>query len=230
MKNREGSMNAVPQLDRAGRRCSAAALCASLAIGNLLAGASPATALKPIAAQYQQQVKLSWRLTDDHGDALGSRDVVVVVRAKRVKTWRAYAHAVTDQKGVVRITARARVSSEFALRYSLGTGKTNVVAAPIVVDVSSLVTAAFSTRTVQRGSAATIAGSVLPTKPGAPVHLQRLVGNAWTHVATDELDSGGKFSFEVRATLTGRSSYRVMKPADSANIAGVSAVLSLLVR
>jgi 5-hydroxyisourate hydrolase-like protein (transthyretin family) len=216
------------------RLVAAAALGGQLAVAGVLASSAPAAAAeaavaKPITAGYQQDLTLRWRLSDSHGAPVAGLKVIVLIRAQRAKIWRAYANAVTDRNGVVKIVARASVSSEFALRHSLTAGHPAVVG-PIAVDVSSRVTAALAARAVLPGSPATIAGSVLPAKRGAPVLLQRLVGTTWTHVATTELDNGGRFTFLVKTTTPGRISYRVIKPADSANTAGVGVVLQLLVK
>jgi hypothetical protein len=85
------------------------------------------------------------------------------------------------------------------------------------------VTAGLNRTTVPLGGTVAVSGSVTPKHPGQLVYLQRYVGGGiWANVTSATLSSTSVYSFHPKPTTRATWTYRVVKPADTDHLTGVS--------
>jgi hypothetical protein len=174
-------------------------------------------------------------LTNSTRTPLANKPVDVLVRPNRATPWRLYRRTQTDAAGAVLLNARLLTTTDFALRYAGEAGIMPLAAGGGTVRVTARVTASMrpvavrGRYAVRRGTRVTLTGIVGPNKRSQPVYLQRLVGTVWRNVTVTKLGQTSNYGFVLPTGLKGTTSYRVLRPADTANSSGMSAVYVLTV-
>lgn len=218
---------AVASVDAAGNvGVSRTARVAGTTVRTTVAGTSTAGQVVP--------VRLSLR--DLGGRGLATKPVQILVRPAAGGVWRVYRSLSTNSVGDVLVRPRLTASTQFAMRYAGEANRAGLDAAgAATVRVGASVSASLKIGNViglhiaRRGTRTTLTGLVGPNKRGQRVYLQRLVGTVWKNVAVSTLGATSNFGFVLPTTANGTASYRVLRPADAANLAGASVVRSLTV-
>lgn len=122
----------------------------------------------------------------------------------------------TDSQGGFQFEIPAEQSAEYIAFAPEHDNCTDATSTGETVLVKVKVTGRANRRTVERGSNVTISGRVQPDHAGTEVVLQRRRGGRWVKVRVDELDTGSRYRFVLKAGWQGRRTFRVQwKSQDS---------------
>jgi lamin tail-like protein/NHL repeat-containing protein len=110
-------------------------------------------------------------------------------------------------------------SADYRIRYLGGACSGSATSGIGTVAVRPTLTGGLTASSVLLGGSANFTGTISPSQYGQPIYLQQLVnGNSWRNIATAGLwGSGSSYNFLIRPKVSGRSWYRVFKPADADN-------------
>jgi hypothetical protein len=178
---------------------------------------------------FGQTVTVSGTLSTSDGKPLANRTVRLQVRREGATAWRDGPEGITRSNGEVSIPHATRWNAEYRLRYPGGTGEKASNSARRTVKVATKVTATLSSATVKRGATARLTGGVRPGHAGQEVRLQRYRDGAWRNVKSTTLNSKSNYRFSLATGTRGKFRYRVVKPADSDHIRGISPARRLTV-
>lgn len=107
----------------------------------------------------------------------------------------------------------------------LGSSSTDAsTSAPVVVDVTPLVTA---DRLADRDGGVVVTGTMTPAKAGVVATLWRLTAKRPVQVGSARTDADGRYAIPVADTLGGTWRYVVTVPATAGNLAATSPALSI---
>ncbi|MDP9405033.1 MAG: N-acetylmuramoyl-L-alanine amidase [Actinomycetota bacterium] len=196
-------------------------------------GTPAATALTltttPSTITYGAMTTVKGKLTTADGTPLAGKTVRLSVRQRGATTWAPLSTRTTGPDGVFEGTHAARVNLDYLATF---VEEAEYAAAKREgrVNVAPAVSAALSRSTVALGSSVRLRGSVTPAHAGQTVRRQKLLDGAWKTVAAAEISSLGTYSFAVKPVFRGTKYFRVVKPADSDHVRGVSATKVLTVR
>ena len=161
--------------------------------------------------------------------AAGAAGCAVTLQERRAgsSAWSTL-HAAVTSSGSGAVAYSVRPTSSGQLRLSVGAG----VCAPATSTARPLtervhLTAALSARTVARGHAVRVSGSVAPNLHGRRIYLQQLSGHTWRTVTSTTLGAHSTYALSVRPTARGTATYRVSLPASTAFSATASGNLVL---
>jgi Tol biopolymer transport system component len=162
-------------------------------------------------------------LTDRATGAVQSgKAAVLYARPTGSTTWTRVLSATTDSLGTVQVTRTPGRTTAYHWRFAGDSGHGPARSTAVTVEVRTKVTAAFKDATVPVGTAAYLVGSVAPGHAGKTVYLQRYYGGAWHSLKSARLSSTSRYSFSVRPSRAGKFRYRVVKPADTDHLRGIS--------
>ncbi|HZU57934.1 MAG TPA: alkaline phosphatase family protein [Actinocrinis sp.] len=144
-----------------------------------------------------------------------SATVVLWRRLPGQRTFRPVGHRLLAGRGDYRFVfpaARAQTSSEW--RATSGAVASRTVAQGVYANVSLASTATFAIS----GDTERFSGEVAPGHAGQRVLLQRLVGGTWRTLRRPRLNLGSSFSAKFKFVKSGAQQWRVLLPADPANL------------
>jgi hypothetical protein len=179
------------------------------------------------AVTFPTRVVLTARLTSA-GAAVAGAPVALYARARGSIAWHLVDRRATDARGYASVGVTPSAHTEFSVR-DLRAASGSVSPAPAAsarggpVLVRRSTTLTLSPSTVHRGAVVRMTGRVSPGAAGRTVTAQRLVGRAWTVVATGRVTGRSMFALTVRPTSPGSTTYRVVVAGDSGHLAAVSA-------
>lgn len=174
---------------------------------------------------YGGAVTLAGKVTlSKTGAALPGAAMKLYARQKGSSTWRLLRTATSSSTGTFSYGYKPSFGNDFQWRWESGSATLVGTGSPITsVGLRPAVTAGLNHTTAPLGTTIAISGSVNPKHPGGLVYLQRYIGNnSWTNVTSTKLSSTSIYSFHVKPTARGSYSYRVVRPADTDELAGIS--------
>ena len=201
----------------------------------LTATFKPATGLRisarPATVVTGADVTVAGRLVAGEvtsSDGVGGQTLTFLARpAGSTAAWQTIGTATTAGDGLAALTHRPGANVEYTVRFA-GSGGWAPSASPAArVSVRTAVTTTISPSRVRVNAPATISGRVTPAHGGQTVQLQRLVGTSWRASQNARLSGSGTYSFTVRRTETGTTSWRVVKAADADHAAGTGPTVKL---
>jgi hypothetical protein len=186
-------------------------------------------ASSPSSIKHGAVTTLSGRLTTAAGAPLAGRAVRISFRTRGTIRWALLSTRTTSATGSFSGTHRAVSSLDYTVTWP---GDATYAAATRTgrVDVAPVVTAVLSAPVVRPGGRLVLRGTVTPAHAGQRVQRQQYVGRRWVTLATATLDARGAYTFPVTTASKGTKSYRVVKPADTDHLVGVSPTVVLTVR
>ena len=155
----------------------------------------------------------------------GLSGLTVLLRERRPGTtkWTVVGTAITSATGSVSLSTPALKLTEQVQLVHPKTAATQATTSTVnTIKVAYAVTAALSKDTV------TV--TVAPSAVGQTVQLQKLGNAGWATVQTRKLGAGSSTTFTIKPPkVKGSHKYRVVKPASSGFLRGISATLILVV-
>ena len=169
---------------------------------------------------YNQAVTLTGTVTRN-GLPLPSAPVKLLSKVVGATTEQLLASRTSAIDGTVKVTYTPVRSRTYYLRFD-GDAYSTASTSPVrTVLLAPRVLTSLSPTTVQWKQTSTLKGSVGPGFAGKTVLVQRLSSGAWATVGKPVLTSSSTFSVPLRLAI-GRYTYRVVLPAATDHLAGVS--------
>ena len=178
----------------------------------------------PHQVTYGQSAKVTGVLTNTvTHKALGGLTVLLRERRPGTAKWTVAGTAVTSATGSVSLsTLPLKVTEQVQLVHPKTATTRATTSTVSVIKAAYAVTAGLSKDTV------TV--TVAPGAARQAVHLQKLGKAGWATVQTAKLGAGSAATFTIKPPKAkGSYSYRVVKPASSGYLQGISATLILVV-
>lgn len=161
---------------------------------------------------------------------LSGEKVALYQRASSTASWTLVTTHLTDARGNTSFLVKPLHTELYLLRHPADQFTTTSSSAAKTVKVAWRVTANLTRTSVAPKAADAVTATVAPNAKGTTVTLQRKSGTSWVNVATKTLSSTSTASFTFAAPGTaGKYDYRVVKPASTVYVTGVSSVLVLTV-
>lgn len=197
-----------------------------------LIGTKATIAASTTALTFGGSVTLSGKLTRaDTGAPMAGSAVRLYARQKGATAWRLLRTATASSTGTVSYVYKPSFGNDFQWRWETGTADLIGTGSTLVsTGVRVAVTANLSRTTAPLGTAVAMSGSVSPNHAGQYVYLQRYLGNnVWTNETAMKLSSTSVYSFHPKPAARGTYYYRVVRPADTDHLLGVSPTKSFRV-
>ena len=178
----------------------------------------------PHQVTYGQSAKVTGVLTNTvTHKALGGLTVLLRERRPGTAKWTVAGTAVTSATGSVSLsTLPLKLAEQVQLVHPKTATTRATISTVSVIKAAYAVTAGLSKDTV------TV--TVAPRAARQAVHLQKLGKAGWATVQTAKLGAGSAATFTIKPPKAkGSYSYRVVKPASSGYLQGISATLILVV-
>jgi hypothetical protein len=156
----------------------------------------------------------------------GGEQLVILERKERDGSTTQVKGEYVDQ-GKDSFRFKAKVAGQYRIRVPDSDDNVGSTSAWRRLSVPSKVKASPSTRSVRQGSTFKISGSVSPSASGT-VTAFRKAGGRWVKAGSGKF-SDGRFAFKVKATSTGRQTYRVRSSRTAQNDPGTSGSFTLSV-
>jgi predicted GH43/DUF377 family glycosyl hydrolase len=171
-------------------------------------------AATPTTVVHGQPVTLSGRLTRGATPQAG-QTVTIQAQSAGAAAFTTVASAVTDASGAYSATVKPDATTTYKSVYSGAAAPTATVTVAHFVKLSVR----------RRGTKGYVKGSVGPAHTGLAVNLQQRKGTRWVTVKKLKTSSKSAFSTTVtKLKKTGKYQFRAVTPADTAHLAGTSAV------
>lgn len=197
-----------------------------------LAGTRLSIARSATELTYGGSVTVTGKITRaDTGAAVPGAGVRLYARQKGHTTWRLLRTATATSAGALSLVYKPTAGNDFQWRWYSGSTELVGSGSGIVsTGVRVAVTAGVSRTTAPLGTAVAVSGSVSPKHAGQLVYLQRYRGNnVWANETSMKLSSTSVYSFHPKPAARGTYYYRVVRPADTDHLLGVSPTRSFRV-
>lgn len=228
------------RMSRATRKLTAVGVAGAAAAGSLLM-ATPALAATayptslgesvPSVVTYGAAANVRGHLSlQGTPFALSGENVSLYARPTGSTTWTKVATHSTDIHGNVAFLIKPVRAEQYQLRHAKDSYTAASTSQTLTSKVAWRVQVTLSKAKVAPKATDSIAATVAPGAKGAVVTLQRKGSSGWVNVTSRTLNSSSATSFAFAAPATaGKYSYRVVKPASSAYVAGASATVVVTV-
>jgi type VII secretion-associated serine protease mycosin len=176
-------------------------------------------AASPVSYTFGASSTVSGVLTRTNTD--GTTEPVVGAAAqlyyqkKGATTWVLAGTATSGDTGAVALVHKSSFGLTYRWQYAGSTSVVGTTSGTVVVNVLPAITSTMSPTSIKLGASAKLTGTVQPGHAGTKVTLQRLVGTSWSNVTTATLSSTSGYTFTIKPTAKGTSTYRVRFPGDT---------------
>jgi hypothetical protein len=156
-----------------------------------------------------------------------NQTVTVQSRPHGTTTWHTVKSMTTSSTGKLAYPVTPTVNTDYRFLHPGGAyGPASSTSTLVITSVAQRVTAKLSASSVRTGDTVLLAGGVAPAKPNQVVSIQRYYSGAWHTIANVRLSSTSAYRFSLKAAR-GATTYRVVRAADSHNLAGTSPTVAL---
>ncbi len=196
-----------------------------------LPAANATTFATPGQVVYGNSATVSGELRDVTTDeAIGGAEVVLQSRAPGTTTWTDGDTATTDADGNYTYTVTPERNTQYRVVFIGDATHASTRSNAVRIDVATRVTLTISDQTVKKGTTVLFTGLVSPDHRGQTVQVQRQRANhTWETMKVATLNNDSIYTFRWKADKKGMALWRVVKPADSDHVKGVSRQASVKV-
>jgi hypothetical protein len=208
------------------------------AITTPVADPSALVAAKSVTIGYGKATAVSAKLTDTKtGAVVAGVSVQLLARTSTAKPFTLAKTLTTNASGIAALTVKPTVNTQYRWAFAGNAAHLAATSAIESVAVAQVVSLRATATRLRHGTTTKLYGVVSPNEAGQYVYLQQLVGRTWKTVlrarlVRQKLPNGTTtvgYVFAPTPRSAGRYTYRVSRPATSANAAGLSVALLLTV-